>query len=134
MQGGLFGARPVPSGGQVVYGILFFVQLWCGLDIQTYMATCSWYGIECQGRTTANGEIYNRFDMTCAHVSAPFNSLVLVRNRGKYVIVRVNDRIPAYYNREVDLSEASFAAIEDCDVGVIDARITLIRVENNEDH
>lgn len=93
--------------------------------IQTQTATCSWYGLECQGRITANGEVYDRFAMTCAHVDAPFGTIILVRNRGKTVAVRVNDRIPRYYHREIDLSEAAFAQIEDCDIGVIHVQATL---------
>lgn len=101
-------------------------RAWLGYSVEAGYATCSWYGQECQGRQTANAEIYDYHEMTCAHVSAPFNSLIMVSNRGKYVVVRVNDRIPRAYNREIDLSRSAFALIEDLDIGVIDAHIVML--------
>lgn len=69
----------------------------------------SWYGQDFQGRTTASGESFNMFDMTCAHRSLPLGSLVRVtnlRNR-KSVVLRVNDRGPVAEDRIVDLSYAA---------------------------
>jgi rare lipoprotein A len=69
----------------------------------------SWYGRDFQGRTTASGESFNMYDMTCAHRSLPLGSLIRVtnlRNR-KSVILRVNDRGPVAEDRIVDLSYAA---------------------------
>jgi len=69
----------------------------------------SWYGAQFQGRRTANGEIFDKEQLTCAHRSLPFGTFLLVRNldSGSSVVVRVNDRGPFAKNRILDLSEAA---------------------------
>jgi rare lipoprotein A len=69
----------------------------------------SWYGPSFQGRRTANGERYDMHDLTAAHPSLPFGTLVGVRNTrtGREVVVRINDRGPFARNRVIDLSYAA---------------------------
>jgi rare lipoprotein A len=71
--------------------------------------TASWYGPGFHGRKTANGERFNTNDLTCAHKSLPFNTLLKVTNleNGRYTIVRVNDRGPYAQGRIIDLSNAA---------------------------
>jgi rare lipoprotein A len=66
----------------------------------------SWYGPNFHGRRTANGERYDMHEMTAAHPSLPFGTLVTVRNtqNGREAIVRVNDRGPFSKGRILDLS------------------------------
>lgn len=68
--------------------------------------TASWYGHPFHGRTTANGEKYNMYEMTAAHKSLPFNSWIRVTNLAnhKQIFVRVNDRGPYVGERILDLS------------------------------
>ena len=40
----------------------------------------SWYGLNFHGKKTANGEIYDMNELTAAHKTLPFNSLVKVIN------------------------------------------------------
>lgn len=65
----------------------------------------SWYGPGFHGRKTANGERFNKNDLTAAHKTIPFNSIVEVSYRGKTVQVRINDAGPYHGNRIIDLSE-----------------------------
>jgi rare lipoprotein A len=44
------------------------------------IGVASWYGKEYHGRQTANGEIYDMFAMTAAHLTLPFNTVVRVTN------------------------------------------------------
>jgi rare lipoprotein A len=69
----------------------------------------SWYGPGFHGRRTANGERFNMNDLTAAHPSLPFGTLVEVRNprSGRSVVVRINDRGPFAKNRVIDLSYAA---------------------------
>lgn len=71
--------------------------------------TASWYGLKFHGRRTANGERFNMNELTAAHPSLPFGTLLEVRNvrNGKSVVVRVNDRGPFSKNRILDLSFAA---------------------------
>lgn len=77
------------------------------------VGTASWYGRHFQGRTTANGESYNMFALTCAHRSLPMGSWIRVTNlrNHKSIFVRVNDRGPVPENRVVDLSYAAAHAV-----------------------
>ncbi len=68
--------------------------------------TASWYGVQFHGRRTASGERYDMNELTAAHPSLPFGTLLEVRNlrNGKSVVVRVNDRGPFKKSRILDLS------------------------------
>lgn len=68
----------------------------------------SWYGARYQGKPTASGERFDRTQMTAAHPTLPFGTIVEVRrwNDGSSVIVRINDRGP-HDGRGIDLSEAA---------------------------
>lgn len=71
--------------------------------------TASWYGVRFHGRKTANGERFDMNELTAAHPSLPFGTLLEVRNvrSGKSVVVRVNDRGPFSKSRIIDLSFAA---------------------------
>ena len=69
-----------------------------------------WYGPGFHGKLTANGELYDMFDLTAAHRRLPLGSLVRVtnlRNR-KSVYVRITDRGP--YGDEERIIDLSYAA------------------------
>lgn len=81
----------------------------------------SYYSTRFHGRKTANGEIFDRFALTCAHKTLPFNTILKVTNprNNKSVIVRVNDRGPFKKNRKLDLSYAAAKEIDMLKAGVI---------------
>jgi len=69
----------------------------------------SWYGKEFEGRPTASGEIFNPSQLTAAHPSLPFGTMLVITNQhnNKKVTVRVNDRGPFVAARIVDVSRAA---------------------------
>lgn len=69
----------------------------------------SWYGQEFHGRPTSSREIYDQNDLTAAHPTLPFGTMVLVTNleNGRQVTVRINDRGPFVKGRIIDLSYAA---------------------------
>jgi rare lipoprotein A len=71
--------------------------------------TASYYGAAFAGHLTANGERFDPDELTAAHPSLPFGSLVRVTNQrnGKSVVVRINDRGPFHSNRLIDLSRSA---------------------------
>lgn len=90
----------------------------------------SWYGSgnkrEGLNKHTANGEVFNPNDLTCATYSYPFNALLKVTNlsNNKSVIVRVNDRGPnKRLGRVIDLSRASFEKISPLNKGLIIVKV-----------
>lgn len=66
----------------------------------------SWYGEPFHLRKTANGELFDMNDLTAAHPSWPFGTIVRVRkpDSNRSVVVRINDRGPFVQGRNIDLS------------------------------
>lgn len=69
----------------------------------------SWYGSDFHNQKTANGEIFNKNELTAAHKTLPMPSLARVTNleNGRAIVVRINDRGPFAYSRIIDLSQRS---------------------------
>jgi rare lipoprotein A len=69
----------------------------------------SWYGPGFDGKTTANGEIYDQNAMTAASKTLPLGTTAKVTNveTGKSVTVKINDRGPYVGDRVMDLSKAA---------------------------
>jgi rare lipoprotein A len=74
----------------------------------------SWYGAEFAGRPTASGEIFTPSQLTAAHPTLPFGTMLRITNRhnNKQVTVRVNDRGPFVSARIVDVSRAAAEALD----------------------
>ena len=70
------------------------------------VGVASWYGKEFHGRPTASGEIYDMYQPTAAHLTAPLGTYALVTNleNGQSIRVRINDRGPYKHRRILDLS------------------------------
>src|SRR5262245_6350463 len=103
---------PVPKGGGVYrVGSPYVVagRVYIPRENPHYRAAgaASWYGADFQGRSTANGEIFNAEAITAAHPTLPLPSYVRVSNlsNGRSLIVRVNDRGPYAGNRIIDVSK-----------------------------
>jgi len=75
----------------------------------TEKGVASWYGEPYHGRRTASGEIYDMYELTAAHKTLAFGSVVKItrRDTGADVKVRVNDRGPFIEGRIIDLSFAA---------------------------
>ena len=71
----------------------------------------SWYGPGFYGNKTANGETYTGDEMTAAHKTLPFGTLVRVTWKGRSIVVRINDRGPFIPGRVLDLSRAAAQAL-----------------------
>lgn len=69
----------------------------------------SYYGRELAGNRTASGERFDPAQLTAAHRTLPFGSLVRVTNtaNGDSVVVRINDRGPFSHGRVIDVSHAA---------------------------
>jgi rare lipoprotein A len=69
----------------------------------------SWYGPGFHGRKTANGERFDTHELTAAHKTLPFGTILKVTNleNNLFTIVRVNDRGPFIRGRIIDLSKAA---------------------------
>lgn len=66
----------------------------------------SWYGPNFHKKKTANGEIFDMYQVSAAHPTLPMPIMARVTNleNGRSLIVRVNDRGPFAHDREIDMS------------------------------
>jgi rare lipoprotein A len=90
----------------------------------------SYYREPYHGRPTASGEIFDTYkDMTAAHRTLPFNTVVRVTNKsnGKQVIVRINDRGPWVDGRVIDLSLAAAQKIDMVRAGTVPVRLAIVK-------
>jgi rare lipoprotein A len=69
----------------------------------------SWYGAEFHGRPTSSGEVYDMYQLTCAHNTLPLGTTVMVTNleNGRSLELKVNDRGPFVKERIIDVSYAA---------------------------
>jgi rare lipoprotein A len=79
----------------------------------TQQGIASFYGKAHQGKRTAAGERFNRTDLTAAHRTLAFGTVVRVTNlrNGMVVRVRINDRGPHVKGRVIDLSSGAALAL-----------------------
>jgi rare lipoprotein A len=93
----------------------------------------SWYGREFHGKTTASGDKFDMNDMTAAHKTLPFGTIVEVRNleNGKSVKLKINDRGPYRGNRIIDLSFAGAKELAMVKTGEAKVGIKIIKMGDN---
>ena len=98
----------------VLFALILAVVVPCSVmaqeaEIFKQEGIASWYGAEFEGRPTASGEIFNSSQLTAAHPSLPFGTMLVVTNthNNKKVTVRVNDRGPFVSARIIDISRAA---------------------------
>jgi rare lipoprotein A len=86
----------------------------------------SYYARGLHGRRTASGERYDRHQLTCAHRTHPFGTLLRVTDleSGRSVVVKVTDRGPFAEGRVVDLSWAAARAL-----GIVERGLARVAVE-----
>lgn len=93
--------------------------------------TASFYGKKFHGRRTASGEIFSLDSMTAAHKRLPLGTWVRVINQKNKlsVVVRINDRLPSYSKRQIDISRAAAERIEMVRDGLAQVRIEAVDLD-----
>ncbi|MBC7364336.1 MAG: septal ring lytic transglycosylase RlpA family protein [Candidatus Aminicenantes bacterium] len=88
----------------------------------------SWYGPGFHGQKTSSSEVFNMHELTAAHRTLPFGTLVLVTNleNGRSVTVRINDRGPFVKGRVIDLSYAAAKMLDLVGSGTARVRLEVI--------
>jgi rare lipoprotein A len=88
----------------------------------------SWYGKEFNGKPTASGMTYDMYDLTAAHRTLPFGTMVEVRNldNGQRVVVEINDRGPFVRGRVIDLSYGAARQLAMVEDGTVPAELKVL--------
>jgi rare lipoprotein A len=102
--------------------------------VDSAIGYASYYSDRFIGKRTANGEVFSQKKLTCAHNTLPLGTIVRVSElkTGKYVDVRVNDRLHRHNPRLVDLSKAAAAQIGFVKKGIIKVSVVVLKDENVE--
>lgn len=83
------------------------------------------YGNADNGPGTSSGRPFNDAELTCAHKTLPFGTLVAVTHGSKRVIVVVTDRGPFTPGRDIDLSRGAARALGLPGVGTVSGEIVV---------
>jgi len=96
---------------------------------------CSYYAHFFHGRKTASGSRYNMYDLTCAHKTLPFGTLLRITNLSNYlsVIVMVTDRGPYTTGRTVDLSYEAAKKLNIIKKGIVNCKVEILQLGQKKD-
>ncbi|MFI5171483.1 MAG: septal ring lytic transglycosylase RlpA family protein [Chitinophagales bacterium] len=115
---------------QIILSNLFTILISCsfGQSVRTETGIASYYHDKFVGRKTANGEIFTQDKLTAAHKSLPLGTWVKVTNlsNDSVVIVRINDRMPVWNSREIDLTVAAAGKLNYLAKGLTKVRIEVV--------
>ena len=119
---------------KIVFFFLFFVVKPLFLYSQTpalgseSFGMASYYGTKFYGRKTASGEILKKGELTCAHPTLPFGTMLEVTNlnNNKWCVVRVNDRGPFSRSRILDVSHDAAEQLEMIGSGIAKVKATVV--------
>ncbi|MFO7729465.1 MAG: septal ring lytic transglycosylase RlpA family protein [Spirochaetia bacterium] len=108
--------------------VLLSILLLPTLPVWGETGYASWYGGKFQGRQTASGEVFDTNQLTAAHKTLPFGTVVEVTNldNGKSIEVRINDRGPFVEGRIIDLSRAAATKIGLMSSGIAPVKVKII--------
>lgn len=93
--------------------------------------TTSYYGKKFHGKRTSSGELFHVDSMTAAHKTLPFGTIVKVtrHDNGNFVLVRINDRLPSYSRRTIDVSNKAAEELEMIPLGLVEVDIEVTSPE-----
>jgi rare lipoprotein A len=89
----------------------------------------SYYGRQFHGRTTSSGERFDMYKYTAAHKTLPLGTYVVVTNLAncKSVVVKINDRMPPWNRREIDLAQGAAQYLGYCRAGLTNVQIEIYK-------
>ncbi len=97
--------------------------------LEKVTGVASFYSEKFNGRKTANGETYDMYDLTAAHETYPFNTVVRVVNlkNNKSVVLRINDRKPDLNGRIIDVSLKAAQELDMVTNGIAHVQVEVIK-------
>jgi rare lipoprotein A len=96
--------------------------------INMMAGNASWYGAVLQGHRTASGAIFDENQLTAAHRTLPFGTMVRVTDLRNHrtVVVKITDRGVLNADRAIDLSHAAAEQLNMLRDGVHPVRLEVI--------
>lgn len=98
---------------------------------KTETGRASFYSSRFHGRKTTSGEVHQSSELSAAHRTYPFNTMLEITNldNNEKVIVRVNDRGPFVKNRLVDVSKGAANVLGIGEKGIANVSVRVIGME-----
>lgn len=95
---------------------------------QKMTGVSAWYGKRAHGNRTASGARFDSTQLTAAHRTLPFGTMVKVTNKknNKYIVVRVTDRGPRSKKYNIDISRQAAIAIGMLKQGVANVTLEIV--------
>ena len=130
------GGAPTKAEGTFKVGNPYQIAGRTYVPKETYSHTetgvASWYGPNFHGKRTANGEIFDKHQLTAAHRTLQMPSLIRVTNlaNGRSLVLRVNDRGPFSKNRVLDVSERAAELLDFKRKGTTKVKIQVLTQES----
>jgi rare lipoprotein A len=89
----------------------------------------SYYGKEFQGNKTASGEVFNMYANSAAHKTYPLGTEVRITNlkNNKSVVLKINDRMPIYNNRLIDVSFGAAKELDMLNAGLVKVKVEVLK-------
>ena len=96
---------------------------------ETQVGIASYYSDKFHGRRTANGERYNKNELTAVHSRLPFGTIIRVTNlRNKHSVhLRINDRKHPRNRRLLDVSKRAARELGFIGAGLAKVEIEVVR-------
>lgn len=120
----------------IILMMLFIGSNFSGITANTFnyyeQGLALYYADYLNGRTTASGEVFSQNEMTCAHKTLPFGTILRVTrtDNNMSVLVRVNDRGPFCDDCSVDLSRLAAEQIDLIKPGKKNVHIEVVGFSN----
>jgi rare lipoprotein A len=98
----------------------------------TETGIASWYGPGFDGKRTANGERFDKNELTGAHRTLQMPSLVRVTNldNGRSLVIRINDRGPFKRGRILDVSQKAAELLGFRNIGTAKVKLQVLTQES----
>ena len=120
-----------PALARILYALALLALASCASSKNAFVQTGqgSYYADKFAGRATASGTTYRPNEMTAAHNTLPFGTLIEVTNQrnGRSVRVTVTDRGPHVKGRIVDVSKKAARQLDLVEAGVVPVQVRVLR-------
>ena len=96
--------------------------------LETETGTASFYADKYHGKIAYSGEVYDMNGISAAHPTYPMGTIIRVTNleNGKHVILRINDRMPQWPDRIIDLSLGTAKVLDFVNQGLTKVKIEVL--------
>ena len=97
--------------------------------LATETGIASYYADKYNGRQTSSGEIYNMYGISAAHPAYAMGTIVKVTNlsNDQSLILKINDRMPDFKGRVIDLSLGAARKLDMIKSGTAKVKIEVIK-------